>query len=30
MKSIIPNSMQVLTVPLPGPDSLWAFDYFHS
>ena len=30
MKSINPISVRRLTVPLPGPDSLWAFDYFHS
>src|SRR5215469_6592377 len=30
MKSINPISVRRLTVPLPGPESLWAFDYFQS
>ena len=30
MKSINQISVRRLTEPDPGPDSLWAFDYFHS
>ncbi len=30
MKCIIPNSVRRLTGPLPGSESLWAFDYFLS
>ena len=30
MTSINPISVRRLTEPVAGPDSLWAFNYFHS